>query len=288
MKVLITGAGGQVGRALLANAPTGIECVALGREQLDLQDNSAISDVIARVRPSAVINAAAYTAVDKAEGDRESAFAINAEAVGVIAKACRANEARLIHVSTDFVFAGASHRPYRPDDETGPLNTYGASKREGELRVTAIDGLRWLIFRTAWVYASKGSNFLLTMLRLFRERDKVSVVCDQVGTPTSANTLARVLWRAVGDSGSSEILHYTDAGVASWYDFAVAIYEEARASGLINRTVQIVPIATTEYPTPARRPAFSVLDKSRAHQRLGIEVVHWRAALREVIKELQQ
>jgi dTDP-4-dehydrorhamnose reductase len=167
------------------------------------------------------------------------------------------------------------------------LNVYGASKLEGEQAVRTTAGLRWHIVRTAWVYAPQGRNFVLTMLRLFRERSVVNVVDDQVGTPTSASSLARCVWRVLEDDGSPAIFHHTDAGVASWYDFAVAIYEEAHALGMLEKAVQINPIATEQYPTPARRPAYSVLDKRSSHARLQLQPNHWRVELRKVLQEIR-
>lgn len=287
MRVVVTGAAGQVGRALRDTCPNDVTMVGLPREQLDLGNHSAIAGTMKELRPDVVINAAAYTAVDKAESEPQAAFAINAEAVGALASACRAVDAKLIHISTDFVFDGTKSRPYSPSDAPNPLNVYGASKAQGERRVMDTEGLDWLIVRTAWVYASQGRNFLLTMLRLLRERSVVNVVCDQIGTPTSAKSLASALWCAAKVEGPAEVLHYTDAGVASWYDFAVAIYEEARSSQLVSGAVEIVPISTDQYPTLARRPSFSVLDKSRTLERLGIRQQHWRAALREVMMEMR-
>ena len=212
---------------------------------------------------------------------------MNATAPATLAKCCAELGARLIHVSTDFVFDGAQGFPYSPDAPTNPLNVYGASKLDGERRIAATPGLVWHIVRTAWVYAADGRNFVSTMLRLFRERPAVSVVCDQMGTPTSAASLARCVWRLLADDGPSAILHYTDAGVASWYDFAVAIQEEAVALGLIDKAVSIRPIPTRQYPTPARRPPFSVLEKSGTFDRLQIEPDHWRVELRKVLQEMK-
>lgn len=289
MKVLITGATGQLGQALVRIAPSNVEVVALARIDLDLADNDEILPVLTRNSPAVVINAAAYTAVDKAESERDTAFAINAAGCAALAEACRSIGARLAHVSTDFVFDGAQPRPYRPNDAARPLNVYGASKLEGERRIAAVEGLSWIIVRTAWVYAAVGKNFVLTMLRLFNERHTINVVCDQIGTPTSAVSLAHCVWRAALDPRSkNEILHYTDAGAASWYDFAVAVYEEARALGMIEKEIEILPIRTEQYPTPARRPHFSVLDKHDTLARLQIAPVHWRVALRSVLKEIKR
>lgn len=287
MKVLLTGASGQLGRALIASCDRSIDLVAPARDQLDLANRASIEGTMRVVAPNAVINAGAYTAVDKAESERELAFGVNATAPATLAQCCAQLGARLIHVSTDFVFDGTQGSPYEPDASPNPLNVYGASKLEGERRIAATPGLTWHIVRTAWVYAADGRNFVSTMLRLFRERPAVSVVCDQVGTPTSAASLARCVWRLLADNGPSAILHYTDAGVASWYDFAVAIQEEAFAMGLIGKTVPIKPIPTQQYPTPARRPAYSVLEKSSTFARLQIEPDHWRVELRKVLQEMK-
>lgn len=288
MKVLLTGAGGQLGQALIASQPQDVQLVAPDRSTLDLADSASILKTLAAERPSVVINAGAYTAVDKAESERELAFAVNGAAPGVLARWCAESGARLVHISTDFVFDGAGSKPYGPQDATRPLSVYGASKLDGEQQIAAVKNLNWLVIRTAWVYAARGRNFALTMLRLFGERPVVNVVADQVGTPTSAVSLAHCVWRAAADRGTPAILHYTDAGVASWYDFAVAIYEEARSLGLIDKDVQIVPIGTEQYPTPARRPSYSVLDKRETLARLQLPVVHWRSALRKVLLEIKQ
>jgi dTDP-4-dehydrorhamnose reductase len=288
LKVLVFGTTGQLGQALAVARPARIDFRTVGRDEVDLRQPAAVSDVIASHKPSIVINAAAYTAVDLAESASEEAHAINADAVGAMAIACADARVRLVHVSTDFVFDGCAGRPYRVDDVTEPLNAYGASKLKGEQKIAAVTSLDWRVVRTAWVYSGVGKNFLLTMLRLFRERDEVRVVCDQVGTPTSAATLADCVWSAaMEEDGQAGVLHFTDAGVASWYDFAVAIYEEARDLSMLTRDVRITPILTSQYPTPARRPSYSVLDKSETWARLKIEPVHWRVALRAVLTRLK-
>jgi dTDP-4-dehydrorhamnose reductase len=287
VKVLLIGRSGQLGGELLRTVPAGVEVASPGRDALDLTDGQAIERFIEKAVPQVAINAAAYTAVDLAETEPERAHAINGVAVGALAAACAKIGARLVHVSTDFVFDGMSSRPYAPSDAPSPINVYGQSKLVGEKLVASTPSLDWRIIRTAWVYSAGGRNFLLTMLRLFAERDEVRVVADQIGTPTSASSLAQAVWRAAYDEGEPAVLHFTDAGVASWYDFAVAIYEEATALGMLSRTVNIVPIATVDYPAPARRPAYSVLDKSATIRRLGIEPTHWRAKLRDVLQGLK-
>jgi dTDP-4-dehydrorhamnose reductase len=286
MKVLVTGANGQLGRALVGTRPVQVEVVALDRAALDLTRLDTIEPVVRAARPDVVINAAAYTAVDQAETDRDAAFRINADAVGVLARACAVLGVRLIHVSTDYVFDGLQSRPYRVDDPTAPVNVYGASKLAGEHAVQAETGLNWAIVRTAWVYGAHGRNFLRTMLRLFSEGRSPTVVDDQVGTPTHARSLARALWGAASDPGFTGVQHYTDAGVASWYDFAVAILEEARARGLVRTDVTVAPIPSSRYPTPARRAPYAVLDKTNTWTRLGGPPAHWREELRRALTEI--
>lgn len=281
MKALVTGAGGQLGRALQATAPAGVDLTALDRAALDIGDAPAVAARVYAIAPDLIINAAAYTAVDKAESDGAAARRINAEAPGRLATAAAAIGARFIHVSTDFVFDGTSGAPYRPDHPTAPLGVYGATKLAGEQAVQATHPTA-LIVRTAWVYGDTGHNFVRTMLRLMAERDEVRVVADQIGTPTYATGLARALW-ALDAAGATGIHHWTDSGAASWYDFAVAIQEEALGLGLLARAVPVVPIATSAYPTPARRPSYSVLDKSAAVALVGGPAPHWRVHLREML-----
>lgn len=281
MKALVTGAGGQLGTALRASAPPGVTVSAHDRASLDLTSAAAVSAAVERERPDVILNAAAWTAVDKAEADEVAARAVNAGAVAALAAAARAVGAALVHVSTDFVFDGRRGSPYRPDDETNPLGAYGRTKLEGE-RAAGPDAL---VVRTAWVYGPTGGNFVRTMLRLMAERDEVRVVADQVGTPTWAPGLAKALWR-LHAAGARGVLHYTDSGAASWYDFAVAIQEEALAAGLLQRAVPVVPISTADFPTPAARPSYSLLDKARTAELLGGPEPHWRANLRLMMKEL--
>ncbi|WP_129777750.1 dTDP-4-dehydrorhamnose reductase [Peristeroidobacter soli] len=287
MKTLIVGAAGQLGRALLRNIPASVDAVTLDRTQLDITRRDAVEQAMRSHRPQVVINASAHTAVDLAESEPQRAYAINAEAVGGLAGLCTAQGIRFIHISTDFVFDGTSGRPYRPDDATHPLGVYGASKLAGEQKIAGHAGLDWTIVRTAWVYASSGRNFVLTMLRLFNERSVIRVVADQIGTPTSARSLSECVWRAATTGKLPGIAHFTDAGVASWYDFAVAIYEEATQLGLVTKPVDLQPIQTKDYPTPARRPSYSVLDVTATTAALGLTPVHWRTNLRQVLRELR-
>ena len=280
MKVLITGAGGQLGRALQSQAPSGHEIVAIGTGNCDFADADAVERFVRSEKPDLVFNAAAYTAVDKAESEEAMARAINRDAVSAIVSALDAGGGKLVHVSTDFVFDGSSPKPYSPADERAPLSAYGRSKADGEDALRGSD----ILVRTAWVYAAGGANFVRTMLRLMREKDEIRVVADQIGSPTWATGLARVLW-ALADKDATGAFHHSDAGVASWYDFAVTIQDEANAIGLLDRSIPIIPIATVDYPTPATRPAFSLLDSSATRELLGDGYTHWRTNLKRMLLE---
>jgi dTDP-4-dehydrorhamnose reductase len=282
MIALVTGAGGQLGRAMIDTVPTGVTLHALERHQLDLADADAIRRVVAELSPDLIINAAAYTAVDAAEGDEARAHQINALAVGHLADAARGCGARLIHISTDFVFDGRASAPYLPDAPTNPLGAYGRSKLAGELAA----GPDALIIRTAWVYSIYGANFVKTMLRLMRERDEVRVVADQIGTPTSASSLARAIW-ALSKTDASGVHHFTDGGQASWHDFAVAIRDEALALGLLSKSVPVTAITTADYPTPARRPAYSILDTRATDALIGAPATPWRTNLRHMLETMK-
>ncbi len=276
MKVLITGATGQVGRALIELAPAAMTIQATGRDECDLTDSEAVTALVHGAAPDLIINAAAYTAVDKAEGDEQMARAINA---GAVAALVAAHGGKLVHISTDFVFDGSSSRPYRPDDTRNPLSAYGRTKAKGEDHLRPTD----LLVRTSWVYTAGGANFVRTMLRLMAEKDELRVVADQIGSPTWAPGLANAIWGMVS-SDAKGTFHHSDAGVAGWYDFAVAIQEEARAMGLLDRSVPIIPIASSDYPTPAKRPAFSLLDCSATRALLGDSYTHWRVNLWHMLR----
>ena len=284
MRVLVTGSTGQLGRELLRLAPAGVTVLAPARDALDMA-GARVEESVVAAAPALILNAAAYTAVDRAESEREAAFAVNAEAPAALARAASRLGARLLHVSTDFVFDGAASRPYLPEAPMAPLGAYAESKAEGERQVCAIlpDAV---VLRTAWVYAAHGANFARTMLRLMRERERIGVVADQIGTPTWARGLATAAWELALAGDARGIWHWTDLGVASWYDFAVAIREEALSRGLLLRAAQVDPIRTEDYPTPARRPHYSVLDKSATLARLRAPRCHWREALRGMLDEL--
>lgn len=287
MRILITGSAGQLGQALQQRL-AGFEVEAHDLATLDLTDAAAVAARFDAFKPQLVVNAAAYTAVDKAESDSAAADVVNHQVVATLAENCRRHGARLIHVSTDFVFDGAAGVPYTPDAPVNPLSVYGKTKHDGELALQRILPESGVVIRTAWLYSAIGNNFVKTMLRLMRERKEIRVVCDQVGTPTHAGGLAEVIRRAALDASVAGVFHWTDAGVASWYDFAVAIYEEGCALGMLPTGVSVLPIASVEYPTPARRPSFSVLDKTESYRRFQMPAIHWRVHLREVLAEIAQ
>jgi dTDP-4-dehydrorhamnose reductase len=289
VRVLVTGAAGQVGSALLHIAPPQAKVRGLDSQQLDITDAAAVTAAVAAWRPQVIINAAAYTAVDKAETERVQAAAVNVEGPAHLAQAARVIEGcRLIHISTDYVFDGHATAAYQPADAPHPLSVYGATKLAGEQAVLERLSDRAVVLRTAWVYATRGKNFLLTMLRLMRECGAVRVVADQRGTPTAAASIACALWRIAELPHVQGVLHWTDGGVASWYEFASAIAQDALAAGLLSQAVQVTPITTADYPTAAHRPANSVLDTREAVAQLGMEPEHWRRNLRATLAELQR
>lgn len=296
MRLLLLGANGQVGHALRRElAPLG-EIVCTTRsgslpdggscERADFDQPAMLPALVARVAPDVVVNAAAYTAVDRAEEEREAAFRANAVAPGALAEACAGRGALLVHYSTDYVFDGNATRPWREDDATAPLGVYGASKLAGEEAVRG-SGARHMVFRTAWVYGAHGHNFMRTMLRLGAERDELRVVADQVGTPTPARLIAQATAQALRTrADASGLWHLACAGNTSWHGFAEAIFAGALARGLLAKAPRVLPVSTSEYPLPARRPAYSCLDTGRIREEFGIPLPDWGAALSGVLDEV--
>ncbi|MEQ5789348.1 dTDP-4-dehydrorhamnose reductase [Erythrobacter sp. NFXS35] len=280
MKILITGENGQLGRALQQLAPAWAETNAIDADDCDFTEESMLRARLTVEAPDVILNAAAYTAVDKAEDNEDLARAINAVAVAVMVEAMAETGGRVVHVSTDFVFDGTASRPYRPDDARNPLSAYGRTKAEGEDHLRDED----LLVRTAWVYEAGGTNFVRTMIRLMNEREELAVVADQVGAPTWATGLARTIW-ALLEQHATGTFHHCDDGAISWHEFAVAIAEEAHALGLVARIPVIRPITTAQYPTLAQRPAYSLLDCSATRAFLGEAPVPWRANLRLMLEE---
>lgn len=285
MSILVLGAAGQVGRSFLEHAPADARCLPMAHAELDIRDADAVMRCLEDQRPRWVVNCAAYTAVDQAEVEPEAAWAVNAEAVGHLASAAGRTGARLLHLSTDFVFDGGQREPYRPESPTHPLSQYGASKRRGEELALGCSG--GIVVRTSWVYAARGRNFVLTMLRLMAERDEVRVVNDQFGSPTWARGLAPVLWRLIASDARAGLYHWCDEGVTSWYDFAVAIQEAAIAAGILARRARVLPIRTGEYPAKAVRPAYSALDCRGTREATGLVPAHWRSNLEEMLNGLR-
>jgi dTDP-4-dehydrorhamnose reductase len=332
-RILLTGVDGQLGQELQRTLASLGEVIGVGRKTMDLAQPDRIRQVIGELKPDLIVNAAAYTAVDKAETETELAKSINAIAPTIMAREQERIGGVLIHVSTDYVFDGRNNTPYTENDAPNPLSVYGQSKLAGEEGIqqkSAFEAspspLRHIILRTAWVYGTHGkSNFVKTMLRLGGERDEIRVVADQVGTPTWTGELARAIYAlakrciseaapqelaeplsaaqiesgganaTVGQQLASEpaqpsplpgIYHFTNSGVASWYDFAVAIFEEAKQLGFPLKVQRVVPITTSQYPTPAQRPAYSVLSNEKISAVLGTHPPHWRQGLRQMLAEL--
>ena len=289
--ILLTGCLGQLGSAIqqhwdasqLAGA---YELVPVDVDQLDLTDIEDVNGYLDQLQPQFIINAAAYTNVDGAESNKEAAFAVNAEAVSCLVEWCAANSCKLIQVSTDFVFNGEQHSPYSPDATPAPLSVYGASKLAGEKQINERLPEHGIIVRTSWLYSEYGNNFVKTMLRLMNDRSELNIVNDQVGSPTSAHTLAHFLLEIIKSGTSTGIYHWTDGGEISWFDFAQAIYAEGTAAGLIANDVSISAIPSAEYPTPATRPAYSVLDRESSLAIMGGAGQDWQSALRHVINQL--
>ena len=284
--ILVTGADGQLGQAVrtIAKSYPDFRFVFTGRQELDITDFDLVKRLLATDKVDYCINAAAYTAVDKAESELERAFKVNADAVENLAAVCAGHNTVLLHVSTDFVFDGNQNRPYTEEDQPQPINAYGQSKLSGEVRAwQACEKL--VVIRSGWLYAEQGSNFLNTILRLGKERDELRVVYDQIGTPTNVRDLAQCLMKMITDSDLSSkwgTYHFANEGVCSWYDFAVEIVQQA---GLDSR---VTPILTEGYPTPAERPRYSVLDKAKVKGTFGLDIPHWRSSLLKAISMRSQ
>ena len=290
MRVLITGAHGQVGHELMRLVPAGFEATGMGSTELDIADAAQVSAVVGRLQPQLIINAAAYTAVDKAESEPQLAYAVNRDGVAHLASAAEARAIGLLHLSTDYVFSGDATTPYSEQDAPAPTGVYGASKLAGESALVA-GCSRYMILRTSWVFGAHGNNFVKTMLRLGRERDELSVVADQQGCPTSAASIARALWtlaQQYRDSGALQwgLYHYSGMPACSWHGFAQEIFAQAHELGILPRVPVVHGISTAQYPTPAKRPAWSVMDCSRLQQAQQITPADWRTELRAVLLEL--
>lgn len=280
MKVLVTGSSGQIGGAVLHQAPAGVRCIAPNRSALDLSDQASIEAYLEREKPELVINSGAYTDVEGAEENERTAMQVNAEAPGIFADWFAKNGGKLIQLSSDYVFDGKASQPYRPDDKRAPLSIYGRSKALGEDAA----GKHAIILRTSWVYAAGGRNFVRTMLARMREGGAIHVVSDQTGSPSWAHVIARTVWQLAEVDGSG-IFHHCDGGSTTWHEFAIAIAKEAQELGLIDKAPAIVPISSVDYPTKSARPGYSVLDDRKTRELLGDRVLHWRVNLRAMLEE---
>ncbi len=285
MKILLLGSNGQLGWELQRTCPDHAELAVCDFPAIDFCSSDSIKNCIHATRPDCIINAAAYTAVDKAEEDKKTADRINHVAVVEIAGHCRQENIPLVHISTDFIFNGRNFKPYQPDDSPDPISVYGQTKLKGEQAVLNILKNQSLIIRTAWLYSSHGNNFVKTMLKFMKEKQSLNIIDEQIGTPTWAYGLAQAIWMAL-EKKLMGIFHWTDAGVASWYDFAIAIQEEGFKIGLLDQTIPVFPIPAQLYPTPAERPFYSILDKTSFWKALDIKPVHWRVQLRSMLKEI--
>ena len=294
MKVLITGAQGQLGKELLKNIPNDIQVIPTNRETFNLSDLKNCREFIFDNKPDWIINAAAYTAVDLAEDEEEIAILINSEAPTEIAKALKTTGGKLLHISTDFVFDGKSRSPYKIDDEPNPINVYGKSKLLGENGIKSIfqDNNQYIILRTSWVMGSEGNNFAKTMLKLLKIKDNISVVYDQIGCMTSSKYLSIICWLIIQKDitkniNNQKIFHWTEAGVSNWFDIATEIRELSFNLNLLKNPAKVIPISSDNFPTKAKRPNFSLLDSSTTKEVLNIENNDWHFSLLEILKELK-
>ena len=281
-KLVVIGKSGQLAWEIARLVP---EAVCLGREDVDITSSEDIAAKLDKVKPDAVINASAYTAVDKAESDEENAYLLNQTAVANLAKYCKSNNVFFVHVSTDYVFNGEKGSPYTVDDAIEPQGMYGKTKAAGEAEVTSVLPAASAILRTSWVYSSHGNNFVKTMLRLMAEKPQLGVIDDQIGSPTWAKGLARACVEAASQR-TVGIYHWSDEGVCSWYDFAIAIQQLGLERGLLEQAVPVKPIPSSAYPTPAKRPLYSVLDKTLTRETFTSPLNHWREQLSAMMDEL--
>lgn len=291
VKVLITGAVGQVGSELVKLAPADFEVVGYNSSELDITNSQQVQQIVAEQAPALIINAAAYTAVDKAESDVERAYAVNETGVKNLAQAALAMGIPVFHISTDYVFDGTATEPYKETDPVGPSGVYGASKLAGE-QLLANSGVKHIILRTSWVFGAEGNNFVKTMLRLGKERDTLGVVADQYGCPTSAASIANVLWQLAQkytEEGELPwgIYHFSNTPATTWHGFACEIFKQAVEAGFLERAPVVNPIKTSDYPTPAKRPAWSVMNCSNLVNLLGSAVPGWQQELSAVLKQLK-
>ncbi len=290
--ILLTGAAGQLGQTLAAMWPESelhskYRLVPFTKSQLDITSEDAVNNALAILKPAVIINCSAYTAVDKAETDEASAYKVNQQGPANLAKYCAKNECRLLHVSTDFVFSGRFSAPIGVDAATNPAGVYGRSKLAGEAAIVEALPKNSAIFRTSWLYSPYNANFVKTMLRLMAEKESLSVVADQRGAPTSTSSLSALLCKAVQSPEANGLYHWSDKADISWFDFAVEIQSQAVGLGLLKAAIPIKAITTSEYPTPATRPSYSVLDCSKTEKEFDVQQSEWRDELRKVLRQIQ-
>ncbi|WP_285164731.1 dTDP-4-dehydrorhamnose reductase [Shewanella goraebulensis] len=307
VRVLVTGKGGQLATELSISIPNFVEFLCLSSDELNICDSDEVDEVITSFNPDVVVNAAAYTRVDLAENNSAQSFLVNEQGVKNLAKACQNINAQLIHISTDYVYDGTGNKPYKTTEQVSPVNVYGHSKLAGENALKAFPELSKMVIRTSWVYSKYGNNFVKTILNLLKSKQSVSVIYDQIGTPTWAAGLADTIWETIAKQFDSStqtfcptssllstesdkelaVYHWTDAGVASWYDFAESIQDLAFEKGLIEKKIPIIPIPDSDFPTIARRPRYSVLCKAETESFLGKQTQHWRKQLSLMLDELK-
>jgi dTDP-4-dehydrorhamnose reductase len=285
-KVLLLGASGQLGREVASRAPETVVLQALTKTELDITSEPDVDRVITSSHPDIVINAAAYTQVDKAESESEQAFAVNEKGIEHVSNSCP-SETRILHLSTDFVFNTLQASPYLPDDPPEPVSAYGRSKLAGEQALLKNRPKTSVVLRTSWLYGTETKNFLTTMLELIKTRDELNVVNDQFSSPTSVETLADIVWKLALDGDAHGIFHWSDRGVITWYDFALEIQQQALELNLLTTRIPVNPISTKEYPTPATRPEYSALDSTTTEAITGMKTRPWKEQLASVLEKIK-
>tara|TARA_B100000212_G_C27322271_1_gene510695 strand:+ start:270 stop:1166 length:897 start_codon:yes stop_codon:yes gene_type:complete len=292
MKVLITGANGQLGKELIESKPQGIKLIALSKSELNLRDKKSCYEIIDNLKPDWIINCGAYTNVEKAESNYELAYEVNALGPKYLSESLLKNGGKLLHLSTDYVFNGKNNLPYAPNSEKSPLNIYGVTKSKGEdfIKDILFSSKSGIILRTSWLIGKEGQNFALKIMKLLKEKSELNVINDQIGSPTSTKTLSNVCWKTIQLKKQGldlpSILHYTDSGIASWYDLAVEISKIVKRLNLLSSEAIIKPISSSKYKTIARRPNYSVLDCFSSKLALSLKDIHWRDSIEELIKEI--
>ena len=293
MKILLTGSDGQLGQQIINLAPKNIELICLNRNKLNLTNSKDCYDITIKENPDWIINAGAYTNVDEAEKNKELTLLINSNAPLAFSKALKITGGKLLQISTDYVFNGLQNFPYATSQKRDPINYYGYTKGLAEENIENIFGAtkKYIILRTSWVVGPTGKNFLLTMLSLHKNKEKIRVVCDQIGSLTSTFSLANACWRSIEnfsinsfDRKNSSILHFSDKGITSWFDVAIEIGKKANKIGLLSKTAFVDPIKSSEYPTVAKRPNYSVLECTKTYEKLGIEPINWKKSIEDIIR----